>query len=378
MPQPCLVVTCKPVKVFYKDEGGKSNFLSATIALPSAYTGPAVPLKASLYFECGRRVEEQDQDILSLLDYKYTPAVVAPNKPCVIRYRLEKVSRRKDNQRFKMFVEVDYSGAAAAAAGGPQRIGGAFTTPVSVLSKRKTGQRFVVRRNPSPQQRMEEFTDTLRSICDKLGSKVDALHTAVAANTRVMREQGARLERLESLVMANSTRQVAASSAAATFPDVTTDAGVDVLTLAPPSDNTLDTDTDNATMNLLSSLMDVGAFEAAQTADLAAVPPLRRSFTKELIDSAVAASFAMNSDRNITGAKRSRQPLAVSGPAGGSESGDDSPTPATTEREPLPRIKLTTGEVHRQKMPRVRRWRSMEITFSRPAALGRAAKRARA
>ena len=124
MPQPCLVVTCKPVKVFYKDEGGKSNFLSATVALPSAYTGPAVPLKASLYFECGRRVEEQDQDILSLLDYKYTPAVVAPNKPCVIRYRLEKVSRRKDNQRFKMFVEVDYSGAAAAAAGGPQRIGG--------------------------------------------------------------------------------------------------------------------------------------------------------------------------------------------------------------------------------------------------------------
>lgn len=377
MATPSLLVTAQPVDTFYKDEGGKSNFLTTTVVLPASYTGPALPLKMSLFFECGRRVEDQDQEILALLDYKYASAMVAPGRPCLIRFRLEKVSRRMDNQRFTMCVEVDYAKVNVHVPEA-QRLAKVFTTPVSVLSKRKTGKRFVVRRNPSPQQRMKQFTDTLRSICAELGAKVDSLQAAVDRNTELVRQQSARLARLEGKV--DGTGSSAMSSAAAVDAAMVT---LDDGSAATGLDN------ETATMSFLSNILESGNFEGGnvtitrQTADVdmgAFVPPaLRQSATKELIDGAAAASMAMamtaSAPLTCVAQKRPRAALAVVSPAGGSESGEDSPRPA------LPRVKLTDGTIRPVRtVPRIRRWRSMDtIAFrARSSQAARPAKRARA
>lgn len=386
-----LVVTQQPVSVFYKDEGGRSNFLCAHIALPASYQGAPVRLTTSLYFECGRRVEEQDQDILSLLDFKYAPAVVAPGKPCVLRYRLEKVSRRKDNQRFKVLVEVDK----AAAAGTPAaKLGSVFTNPVSVLSKRKTGERFVVRRNPSPQQRMKEFTATLRSIVGTLVAKVDTLQASIEANTAAVTQQGERLERLEAMMSAPQQVRFLTRGAGAGVGGASV-AGGDVPMSAADVERDVAALEDDNNMRFLSSLWDVAGDDtqstAAQRATFGGVPPVTRSLSKELIEEAVAASLAMGGAGDdgwaapSAGLKRSRATAGLmTSPAGGS--GEDSPRsdggaprspPLTEARPPLPRLKLIGRKAG---LPKVRRWRSMEIMFTRrpgdaAAALRRPTKR---
>lgn len=115
---------------FYKDEGGKSNFLTMVVGVPPGYplVGP-IPLKASLYFErcayfaraddpgpasprssscecvCAcpslcpsprseRRVEEKDQAILNLMGREYLGFEISPENPtAVFEFRLEKVRR---------------------------------------------------------------------------------------------------------------------------------------------------------------------------------------------------------------------------------------------------------------------------------------------
>jgi len=59
---------------------------------------------------------------------------------CTVKFRIGKVSRRKDGQRYAVLVEVDdtrFRGRAPFL--------GAYTTPINVLSKRKTGERMVSR-----------------------------------------------------------------------------------------------------------------------------------------------------------------------------------------------------------------------------------------
>ena len=102
-------------------------------------------------------MEDSDQSILNLLKSEYETYTLSPAEPTVtISFRLEKVSRRKDGQRFKLHVApdldsmapaarkavTDAAGSAAAAARG------VFTTAVVVMSKRRTGERFVSRPRP--------------------------------------------------------------------------------------------------------------------------------------------------------------------------------------------------------------------------------------
>ncbi len=125
----------------------------------SAGTVPcaAVPLKVDLYFESEQRVEESDQSILNLLKSEYETYTLSPAEPTVtISFRLEKVSRRKDGQRFKLHVApalddmpADARKAVVDAAGSPAAAKhGVFTTAVVVMSKRRTGERFVSRPRP--------------------------------------------------------------------------------------------------------------------------------------------------------------------------------------------------------------------------------------
>lgn len=102
-------------------------------------------------------MEDSDQSILNLLKSEYETYTLSPSEPTVtISFRLEKVSRRKDGQRFKLHVAPDLANmtpeahkAVAEAAGSPAAAAqGVFTTAVVVMSKRRTGERFVSRPRP--------------------------------------------------------------------------------------------------------------------------------------------------------------------------------------------------------------------------------------
>ncbi len=89
---------------------------------------------------------------------------------CLIEFRIEKVSRRKDGQRFRLFVEPFMAPPTAKqlAAGAPPRpalppLSGVFSDPINVLSKRKTGERAVARRPARPVVDLpDESTATLK------------------------------------------------------------------------------------------------------------------------------------------------------------------------------------------------------------------------
>lgn len=107
-----------------------------------------VPLTFELYYESGRVVEARDQNILNLCKPDYDPwTLPAGVGETEIEFRLEKVSRRKDGQRFRIAVRpgtppegVD----AALVAAEP-----VFSRPICVMSKRRTGERVVSRRAPA-------------------------------------------------------------------------------------------------------------------------------------------------------------------------------------------------------------------------------------
>lgn len=111
-------------------------------AVPSMQT---VTLKVSLYYESDVRVEDKEQSILVLCKSEYSAYTLTPAKlEETIDFRIEKVSRRKDGQRFKVCVEPDYSQAK------PKGVvlQAVLSDPINVMSKRKTGERIVSRRAP--------------------------------------------------------------------------------------------------------------------------------------------------------------------------------------------------------------------------------------
>jgi hypothetical protein len=144
-----LEVTAEPEDTFFKDEGGKNHCLTVDVKLSDLKVGttsaktfkkwcPTLPLKISLYYESGFRVEERDQDILKLLGSDFDcPSLDPETLSGSIRYRIEKVSRRKDGQRFKVFVEVDDEKCVGVDASGIQ---GCYSIAVCVRSKRKASK----------------------------------------------------------------------------------------------------------------------------------------------------------------------------------------------------------------------------------------------
>ena len=135
---------------FYKDEGGKGNWMRVVVSRTAAKdTHKLKPctLSTKLFFESGLPVEENDQKILVVRNggnggapAGSTPAdedkfVLGPNqKKCTIEFRIQKVSRRKDNQRFKVQISI--------AEGAGASVAPVFTRPITVLSKRKIPARL--------------------------------------------------------------------------------------------------------------------------------------------------------------------------------------------------------------------------------------------
>ena len=140
-----LVITRQPLSEFYKDEGGKANALEVEVTLVEfdQFGEPArssdkefidIPLRILLFFESGKRVDDTDQEIFRFVGNDYDSVVIrAATRTAVVQFRLEKVSRRKDGQRFKLRIEVDQEQCTANVAD----LTPVFTNAICVLSKRK-------------------------------------------------------------------------------------------------------------------------------------------------------------------------------------------------------------------------------------------------
>jgi hypothetical protein len=132
-----------------QDEGGRSNKLRMVVRHPlGSDLDVDVALEFELYYESGRIVEARDQNILNLCKPDYDPwTLQAGVGETEIEFRLEKVSRRKDGQRFR--VAVRPAAPAEGATSAPLKAGEVFTRAICVMSKRRTGERVVSRRAPA-------------------------------------------------------------------------------------------------------------------------------------------------------------------------------------------------------------------------------------
>ena len=133
-----LNVVENPTGEFFKDEGGKTNHLTCTVALVGAEALPVdekLSINVKLYFESGIEVSDA-ADCLKIQGNPYEKRFVSGAKPrCTVNFRLEKVSRRKDGQRFKLGFTLERDGTPIEGAAAAE------SSCVNVLSKRKPAAR---------------------------------------------------------------------------------------------------------------------------------------------------------------------------------------------------------------------------------------------
>lgn len=131
----------QPSSTFYKDEGGKSNHMTtrATLLLDSPkhqqrkekLPGGNVWLKPRLVYESGDDVEDADE-IFKVFSVEPN-CVSTTDEEVVVKFRIEKVSRRKDGKKFKISFDAQYEESQHRNIA----IVSALTEPIIVLSKRK-------------------------------------------------------------------------------------------------------------------------------------------------------------------------------------------------------------------------------------------------
>nr|CCA18095.1 conserved hypothetical protein [Albugo laibachii Nc14] len=180
-----LVITKQPSSEFYKDEGGKANSLNVEVSLVEFdengdnvrtpdHEFINVPLRVVLYFESGKRVDQNDQDIFRFVGNEYDSIVIrAESRKVDINFRLEKVSRRKDGQRFKLRIEVDYEQCAA----NMEDLMPVFTTSICVLSKRKHNREKQSNVIEPPQKICRK---DLLLLEERISTRIDRLQDAIS------------------------------------------------------------------------------------------------------------------------------------------------------------------------------------------------------
>ncbi len=108
--------------------------MQITVKIEGGLSSEPIPLVLSIFYENEVRVEEREQNILHVLTKTPSDLCINPGSTtCSFKIRIEKVSRRKDGQRFKVRCDADTE--KMKSSGG--FIEGCFTTPITVLSKRK-------------------------------------------------------------------------------------------------------------------------------------------------------------------------------------------------------------------------------------------------
>ncbi|RHY29314.1 hypothetical protein DYB32_005237 [Aphanomyces invadans] len=161
---PRLVVVTQPASSFFKDEGGRANYLTVQVGLrDGAGSSMSVPLRITLLFESGTQPDTatrlltcidgvgqvvDDQDIFRVMGSNAL-TLHTDDPVATIHFRLEKVgctlasrgscpvvhvqvSRRNDGQRFKLKFDVDPARSVVCG------VAAVMTTPICVMSKRKS------------------------------------------------------------------------------------------------------------------------------------------------------------------------------------------------------------------------------------------------
>ncbi|RLN65924.1 hypothetical protein BBJ29_009438 [Phytophthora kernoviae] len=198
-----LVITKQPASEFYKDEGGKANALEVEVTLVefNELGEPArspddefisIPLRILLFFESGKRVDDTDQEIFRFVGNDYDSIVIrAPTRKALVQFRLEKVSRRKDGQRFKLRIEVDQEQCTANVAD----LTPVFTNAICVLSKRKhpsyNSDSSVRVKEPPPKLLKRD----LSHLEEKLSAKIDGLTAQIHHLSQQVQKQCLRWDR---------------------------------------------------------------------------------------------------------------------------------------------------------------------------------------
>lgn len=206
-----LQVLVEPSAEFYKDEGGKANHLSCTIGLAAPALPCPVPLKIDLYFESEQRVGDADQSILNLLKNKFERYQLTDDEPNVtINFRLEKVSRRKDGQRFKLHVQPDVDSmpaedAAALKALGKHATGGIFSRAIVVMSKRRTGERFVSRPRSNRHEADGAVPAAVLEMLQGMSGQIANLASSTESLRSLLHSQETRMARMESVLHSMAT-----------------------------------------------------------------------------------------------------------------------------------------------------------------------------
>jgi hypothetical protein len=118
-----------------------------------------IRLRCVLCYENEARVEDKESEILTICNPRGL-FVSSESPACAIEFRIEKVSRRKDGQRFRLLVEPEYIE-------GPRPkvlIGGVFSQPINVMSKRKPGDRVPAKRAQPVVDIPEEASSTFKML----------------------------------------------------------------------------------------------------------------------------------------------------------------------------------------------------------------------
>mmetsp|Transcript_27169 Transcript_27169/g.87327 ORF Transcript_27169/g.87327 Transcript_27169/m.87327 type:complete len:485 (-) Transcript_27169:100-1554(-) len=176
---PRLMVAQQPPPEFYKDEGGKSHHMVVRVELQGINDAEfPIPLKVKLHYESHDVVEDRDQGILKLMENEFEPPTLRPGSLSTeIKFRLEKVSRRKDGQRFCLRVDANSD----LCEEDVSDIQGCFTDPICVLSKRKNHLRYAGSDRDSEDGRAQRSSGSRRA---STGSGGTAAAAAVAADLR--------------------------------------------------------------------------------------------------------------------------------------------------------------------------------------------------
>jgi hypothetical protein len=185
-----LKAITEPETIFYKDEGGKGNCLSFTVGLEGVAEHEFEPfaLRVSLFFESEELVSEQS--IFTLCGNQFDPPTLKSfDEKVLINFRIEKVSRRKDGQRFKIFVEPDTQKHPHAV-----DIAGVFCNAISVLSKRKS------RSSSSSHEKRRKVLDLSSGLSEmekRMSAQISCLQATTVQLLDLVQQQNERMVCLE-------------------------------------------------------------------------------------------------------------------------------------------------------------------------------------
>lgn len=140
MEELALSLDKEPTSLFYKDEGGKSNFLTASCVISSKDSGKTFPignlrLSPRLVYESGGEIEDED-DIFNIISVE-PKTITATNEKFTVNFRIEKVSRRKDGKKFRVRFDVNKEVSQVLDYISIETVDKVETRAITVLSKRK-------------------------------------------------------------------------------------------------------------------------------------------------------------------------------------------------------------------------------------------------